>query len=223
MSILSVYKILYYLLALSGGFSVNETLFFESKESKTEHGKEVYNKISLIEGSQSDTWVMKQSHHGKNSTKWDHIKIVVDKTKSPYQAEYFQLDKEGKEIEYKTSCVRCHANGPRYIRPEKNLKISEKLKLWKFNNLIKSYGEVQNKETSLSGKVRVIKLSDHNDIKLNIKSCSQCHYKGGPRSELTGEQRLTIKFLVKNKEMPPWPYKITKEDEKELKKFIYQM
>ena len=150
MNIIAVYKILYTLLALLGGF--DNSVFFESLESKTSEGEAVYNKISLSQNDHQDIWIMKQSHRGINAHKWDKIKIIVDKTKTPYEASFQQL-KNNKPIEFKTSCFRCHANGPRLIRPnyqskEVKLNSKDKLTILKWNILIKSYGEIRYTETN---------------------------------------------------------------------------
>src|SRR5262245_39911744 len=102
---------------------------FRSLESVTETGAPVYNRVRLLPGWSKDVWLMNQSHEGLGHqgqspeyAKWDRLKIVVDKTTTPYKAEFYQLEQgaliaEGKPVPLKARCYACHANGPRAIRP----------------------------------------------------------------------------------------------------------
>jgi hypothetical protein len=218
MNILLVYKIFHALLSLTIG---GDSLFFESMESKTKEGKAVFNKITLIKKDSVDIWKMKQSHHGRDSIVWDNIEIHVDKSKSPHTVSYFQFDSLGAEVDFKTSCFRCHPSGPRLIRPNGKLSIRERLKMAKMNALIKSYGDVVHVDKS--SLVRKTPFLEKLGSPLKVKSCTSCHYKGGPRGELTSAQKLTIKHLVKRGEMPPWPYRLNKAERGQLNKFIYGM
>jgi len=226
MSTLLAFKFLYSLLSFIGGSSLNQNVTFESLESKTSQGAIVFNTIAFKTSKKEDVWTMKQSHNGLHAKDWDEIKIVVDKESAPFKASYHQL-KNGKEVEYKASCLRCHSSGPRLIRPnfqskEIKLNIKEKLIVFNWNLLIKSYGNVEVKENSpFKRKVALIKDKKGMHESLNIKSCTKCHRESGERSVLTKANLNTIKFLVKKKMMPPWPYKISKQDKKELNKFMY--
>lgn len=224
MSILPVYSLLSILLSLAGGFLAPHSVLFQSIESKTEHGEVVFNRISLIKRDNQDIWTMKQSHKGKLSKDWDHIQIIVDKTTRPFTATFAQFDSKGNEVEYRTSCFRCHSGGPRAIRAEAGLSFSEKIKIEEWNALIKSYGEVVNVETELPDQIRGTRLStkplDQYES-LELKACFSCHRKGGVRAPLTAEHRLTIKHLVKTKQMPPWPHQLSGVDKNEVKRFIY--
>jgi hypothetical protein len=224
MSILSVFKILSMSLSLLTGSHLPNQVFFESLESKTEKQEPIYNKISLIQEENRDIWKMKQSHHGPEAKEWDTIQIIVDKSSKPYKASYHQLNEKGEEIEYRTSCFRCHSGGPRYIRPKSKLSFKEKLQVQKWNWLIKSYGDVetiQAKETFVR-QVPLKEKEQEHQYSLNSKACLSCHYKGGPRAPLSIAQRGTIKHLVKTGAMPPWPYKLTAKEKAEVKQFIYQ-
>lgn len=219
MSILAVFKSLYILLSLTGGSFLPTNVLFESVESKTSEGKSVFNRISLDSSSLKDIWTMRQSHSGKNASDWDLIQITVDKTKSPFTASYSQLNPKGEEIEYRTSCFRCHSGGPRYIRPVlKDLSLKERLTIQKWNWLIKSYGDVKTKRNI---KVKRLVSIDEGRQILNVKGCISCHYAGGPRAPITSEQKLTVRHLVKAGQMPPWPYSLSKEDKEQVNKFIY--
>lgn len=216
MNILNVFKIISSLLFLEG------EVLFKSIESKTTEGKDIFNKITLLSDNKKDIWLMKQSHHGKKSNEWDSVKIIVDKSFRPFKASFHQLDKEGHEIDFKTSCFRCHSGGPRLIRSATKLPLLDSALVMKWNLLIKSYGEVRIKKSkTLDREVPLIADLNKAKVKLNVKSCVSCHYRNGPRAELTKSQVQTIKHLVKNKQMPPWPYQISKNDKAELNKFIY--
>lgn len=205
----------------------DEFVMIESVESKTLEGKPVFNKIGFESFKDKDVWTMFQSHNGKHAKEWDKIQIVIDKTVKPFKASFFQY-KDGKEAEYRASCLMCHSNGPRLIRPVwKKLKWSEKLQVAKWNFKIKMYGLIQNeKERPLHGVKRVVPLGFQNKIsldELNLASCNGCHNGGKSilgRAKLQRQQAMTIDHLVNVKAMPPWPYKITESDEKKLEMFL---
>jgi hypothetical protein len=214
MSILTVYKIIFLLLS-----PIEGSISFKSLESKTKDGKDVWNKITLISTPQKDVWKMKQSHHGKESKVWDDIEIIVSKGSRPFSAQFLQL-KDNKLIDYKASCFRCHPNGPRLIRPHKDSKLNlrETLVLKKMNNLIKSYGYVQTHDVFKS-KVPLINNLANSKINLTVNSCFKCH-NGKERGFITKENTNTAIFLLKNKQMPPWPYTIDKADVNLLNEFL---
>jgi hypothetical protein len=208
------------LLSIFEGGSFHNELFFESHESKTATNGPVFNKIKYKEVEGKDYWYMDQSHFGTNpiKDKWDHIAIIVDRTKSPAQATYHQY-KNGVEIPLTLNCFKCHSGGPRVIRPNKNsphLKLTslDKFKIEALNFRIKSYGEVLTPPNSWTNQQAFKK-------KLKVESCTQCHYQGGPRSELSYAQVGPILHLVENGEMPPWPYKLSKEDKNKIYEFAY--
>lgn len=224
MFILNVFKFSHLLLSTVGGMFLTQEVQFESLESKTLKGEDIFNKVSLNKTKEKDTWSMKQSHNGFHTKDWDNIQIVVHKDMSPPKVSYHQL-KNGKEVEYKASCYRCHPSGPRLIRPNydsktKSLDFKEKLTILNWNLLIKSYGNIQLKENNpflrnkpLGNKTELSKKH------LEIGSCTKCH-DGEIRSKLTLIQKGSTEFLVKKKMMPPWPYSITKKDKRYLKRFI---
>jgi len=74
-------------------FFAESSITFESRESKTQEGKPVYNRIKFISGWNQDIWLMQQSHNGLNvdSTTWDRLAIVVNKRMRPYKAEFYQF------------------------------------------------------------------------------------------------------------------------------------
>lgn len=225
MSILIAFNFLSLLLSLITGES-SQFILIESMESKTATGKIVFNQIKLEQMENKDIWTMLQSHHGIQEPKWDKIQIRVDKTIRPFKVSYHQL-KDNKEIDYKASCLRCHSNGPRYIRPNhesKNAPLSfkDRAKISEWNLLIKSYGEVKVvKNDSIKRMVPLINNKLNHGKKINIKSCTSCHFQGGPRGELSLDNIGTIQFLVKSNQMPPWPHQLTKQDKNKLNELIH--
>jgi cytochrome c553 len=216
MSILTVFSLLSSLLGLLGGSSFEGYLQFQSDESKTKEGKPVFNKIKFTQEAGLDVWEMKQSHHGSSAAKekWDHIKIIVDTHASPMTVSYHQLNK-GREVDYVANCLRCHSNGPRFIRPspDKPQTYQEALALSYWNAKIKSYGTVSLKRNPLAQKRQISLIRPQGDRLIKSKSCIRCHKKGGARAEVSTFQKGSILYLVKNKEMPPWPYKLTSQEE----------
>jgi hypothetical protein len=219
------------LLLLGAALFLNQNFYhavlIESIESKTIDGSSVYNKIWLETEEEKDIWWMRQSHQGVNTAhkNWDKLKIVVDKSITPYQVSFHQY-KNGKETEYRASCFLCHSNGPRSIRPNWDsqsapLSISEKLKIVFYNFKIKSYGPVHtvNKER------RAIPLKFNEPFeteKLTVQTCLKCHNSDGifARGPLLRQHSETIRHLVSRGEMPPWPYKLSKKEKVEIERFL---
>jgi hypothetical protein len=218
---------------LIGGTVVksSDEVIIQSKESKTQEGHPVYNKIKLEKNGHLDIWTMKQSHDGFNAPieQWDTIRIIVDKDKK--LVKYQQL-KNNLEIELKAACYTCHANGPRAIRPDYDSKevsysFQDKLTVMVMNLKIKSYGRVKIKEDNfkLDGKIRAVPLKffgKTDTTHLNVKSCNFCHNNDQlwGRGELVHQQRETIRHLVESNQMPPWPFTISDEDDVKIKKFL---
>lgn len=227
-------KILVFLLALCASviallyFVVQQPLLFISWESKTIDDQEVYNRIKFIPGWNTDTWIMQQSHQGLELPphNWDRLAIVVDKSKSPHQAHFYQFEagelKLGTHAEqsaYRAPCASCHVSGPRAIRP---LEISglQWLKTTILNFRIKTYVQVE----SLAGQPEQAhapfrRVASALKTKLALKSCSACHGENTIRNALTLDHMTTVQFLIKNKQMPPWPLSLALEDEEYLKKW----
>ncbi len=202
-------------------------MVFESNESKTPEGGIVFNEITFSSSEKIDIWRMKQSHHGLSAQKWDYIEIRVDKNEHPYRATFHQLNENAEEIEYRASCIRCHSGGPRLIRPNLNsvdatLSLGDRIAIAKWNAVIKSYGHVINHETKgIKREVALHSLPKHKRELLNVKTCTTCHSENSIRAPLTNEQIVTIKHLVDQGEMPPWPYKLSPMERRELNQFIF--
>ena len=206
-------------------FLLPQEVLIESFESKTSLGKNVYNKIGLISTKEKDIWLMNQNHSELKGN-WDELKIVVDKTKTPYQANFFQL-KGNKEIEYRISCFKCHANGPRAIRPNYNSQkvsnnVFDKIQVFLWNLKIKHYGNIQTKQNiKVNNKYRKVPLKHPGFIANKViksKTCSLCHGKDSymGREELRFQQKGTIKHLVETGAMPPWPLNLSMKEKHNL-------
>lgn len=226
--------------SLSIIYSNGEAISFESQESKISDNGNVYNSIKWFDLGRKDIWMMNQSHSGPNAKgeKLDRLAIVIDKTKSPKVASFFQLEpgplKWSNDIKvkpFKVSCFVCHSNGLRAIRPNMNSKdkpigLAQSLKLKMWNIKIKSYGVVVASEKDLNSyrtqfppfKWQQPQLNK----KLNIKTCNYCHKNNGilARGVLTKQNAPTIKFLYESGQMPPFGMKLSKNEKHELEKFI---
>lgn len=223
------------LLLVSGVFLFtlsHEAITFESIESKTIDEEAVFNQVSFESQKHLDIWKMRQSHGGRHLAlkEWDELMIKVDKRQRPYQVSYHQL-KNGKESEFKVSCYFCHSNGPRIIRPEIKsanapLSLAQRAQINLWNLRMKSYGKVEIKKESLTlgGKARMtpLKYFGKNDLEpLKLSSCTMCHHDSWwGRSSLTRQQALPIAHLVKNGQMPPWPFKISAEEQQKLNDYL---
>jgi|GEM_PF-3470106 len=227
-------------ISLSVIYNNGEAISFESLESKTNDSSKIYNSIKWFNNGDKDIWMMNQSHFGPNikGKKLDRLAIVIDKTKSPKVASFYQLEpgplewSNGIKVKpYKVSCFVCHANGLRVIRAninskDKPLSLEQQLKLKMWNMKIKSYGVVVPSKKDLNSyrthfppfKWQQPKLNK----KLNVKTCNYCHKENGlfARGVLTKQNAPTIKFLYDNGQMPPFGIKLSKNEKIELEKFI---
>jgi hypothetical protein len=211
-------------------FSLMGLVFFEdqpilihSLESKGEKNQDVFNKISYQSSAYEDVWTMRQSHHGLNSKEWDLLKIVIDKTKKPYEVEFFQLDPVSqKPIEYRVSCFNCHSNGPRAIRYDEKvpLNLKEKWTIFWWNLKIKTYGRVVESSESKKVKRKIFFQSPEPFERqtLEAKTCLKCHHEQ-ERGKLTRQQSETIKFMVQKGFMPPYG-KLNSSEQIKIKVFI---
>ncbi len=209
-------------------------LKFQSLESITETGAPVFNEILWVPGLKKDIWLMRQSHHGLelDEKQWDRLAIVVDKSKSPKTAEFYQL-KSGELIfeptlamPLKARCYACHANGPRTIHMNNQSEWitttwSQRVTAALWNLRIKTYGQVKSQEAvhfqegvAFSSQLPLLKK------KLALESCTFCHSENALRQPLRFEHLGTVRFLVKNKMMPPFPFQISAEDEKVIDDLI---
>lgn len=214
-------------LLLLGASCSDQVITVESIESKTIDGGSVFNKIWLEREDQKDIWLMKQSHKGVNAghEDWDELKIVVDKSKTPFKVSFEQF-KEGRPAEFRASCFLCHSNGPRAIRANMQsksapLSVSNKLTILLYNFRMKTYGPVETVDLK-NGKVS-LKYSEPFEVEqLKVKTCLHCHNSDGifSRGPLLRQHSETIRHLVDSGQMPPWPYKLSKAERKELNLFL---
>lgn len=191
-----------------------KSVTFQSLESETETGAPVFNQVSWQPGLKQDVWLMRQSQgqFHKDMGSWDKLKIVVDKSKRPYQARFYQ------EGGYKARCFACHANGPRAIRPQwqspaVDNNVLDRLRVAVWNMRIKTYGRVESvpgQDDTHSTPFR----SQHQILArpLGLTSCLRCHASGGLRNPLTVEHLGTARFMLEKGLMPPFPFKAAPGD-----------
>lgn len=219
-----------FLVSLSTILKLDKEVVIESIESKTSRGGKVFNKIKLLSDNKEDIWLMKQNHRELKG-EWDELKIVVNKTKRPYKAYFSQL-KNGIETEFRVSCFKCHANGPRAIRPNLKSKIInnnfvDRILVFAWNLKIKHYGNIESPQNvKLNEKYRKVPLKYEGQLDnkvIKVESCNLCHgtnsYLG--RAQLVYQQKATILHLVRTGQMPPWPFKLFKGDQKALEEQLF--
>ncbi len=223
-------------LAIADGQGV----LLESMESKTTGGGPVFNKIKWFRFQDKDVWMMNQSHHGSlaEEESWDRLAIVIDKTKFPKTARFYQFEpgplewREGlRERPFEVSCFMCHNNGPRVIRPNyqspfEPISLKDRLKLSYWNLQIKLYGRVlaspvhDDLDQSQLPPFRF--RSTYENEPLQITTCIKCHKESGflARGLLRRQQLPTIKFMVESGLMPPLGFALTAKEKQELDRFL---
>ncbi len=233
-------------------------ILFQSEESSTDEIGPIFNRIYFSSTKTNDLWLMQQQLHSQsdiekpidfNFSGWDRLAIVIDKTKKPNEANFFQLppgpiDNSEKnrileEIEsgtlktlpYKVSCGVCHSSGPRSIRPTPNgkslipLGFKDWIKIQYWNYKIENYRNI---------KVTLKKVKNESHIKipfrygglfanevLKVRSCTKCHNgKQNDRAVLTRQNFPSIQFMLEKNYMPPFGYPISENDRKEIEEFV---
>jgi hypothetical protein len=207
-------------------------VLFESIESKTIEDHNVYNQVTFESKNNHDIWKMKQNHHGRAYPlqQWDDLMIKVDKSSRPYKVSYHQLQ-NGKEVEFKVSCYFCHSNGPRAIRAnyqstQAPMDLQSKLAIGLMNLKIKTYGkmEILNENLKIGSKERQtpLKYFGKNELApLKIASCTMCHNdQFWGRGSLTRQQALPIKHLIQKRQMPPWPFSLSKSEKNQIELYL---
>lgn len=225
-----------------GLYYSRQEILIESEESKTKNLTSVFNKIKWISLPNQDIWMMNQSHYGVHATKdqWERLAIVIDKTKKPMTAKFYQLepgplewseDLKNKRTPYRASCFICHSNGPRAIRPvsksqEVNLSYKEKMRLVFWNLRIKTYGRIDydksHDQEDLSLETPFHLEGKSENAVLKVKTCTLCHKEDGffARGVLRRQQTGTINSLVNNGHMPPPGFFLSPKEKRELKDFM---
>lgn len=221
-------------------FTDDHEVFIESKESKTTLGGPVFNKIRLLSFKDKDVWMMNQSHHGSllQESSWDRLAIVVDKSKSPYVARFYQLEPgtlnwkdELTERPYKVSCFVCHNNGPRAIRPNYEspfdpTSLRDRLKIAYWNRKIKLYGRVvPDPIHDLRDQTAIPPFrfrSTYENEPLKVATCTLCHKESGflARGLLRRQQLPTIRFMLESGQMLPLDMSLSSKEKLELQIFL---
>ncbi len=219
-------------------FNGSPVLFIQSRESKTVDGHAVFNRIRLISSTDKDVWMMNQSHYGSmaKAGDWDRLAIVVDKTRSPKVAQFYQFEpgplewKEGMVTKpLRVSCFLCHSNGPRAIRPDfqssvAGLSLIERGQTFVWNLRIKAYGRILphpdlDRPTSETPFRFQGKLENQ---RLSVATCMHCHQESGlfARGELRRQNAIAIQFMVSSGAMPPLGMSLSEQEKKSIDEFI---
>jgi hypothetical protein len=227
-------------LILALAFFDHRPIAFQSQESKTVEGAPVFNRIRYISERNRDIWMMQQSHKGikPDVHTWDRLAIVIDKTKSPKQAHFFQLQpgelewrENPKMKEFRVSCFLCHSNGPRAIRPQSGskdveLSLLDRVRIAWWNLRIKSYGRVAyDPSHDASDMIAKVPFRFHSAIDnspLEVGVCMNCHKDSGlfARGVLTRQNALTIDFMISQGHMPPLWFTLSDSDLKKVRRFL---
>ncbi|KYG67388.1 hypothetical protein AZI86_10370 [Bdellovibrio bacteriovorus] len=230
------------LIAVASSFGNSSSVIFASAESKNAELQPVYNEIRFFPGWDKDVWMMNQSHYGRfvESSKWDRLAIVVDKTVKPFTAKFYQLadgplvweeDLPLKKIEFSVSCMICHNNGPRALRAlnaddKAPLNLQDKIRVAAWNLRIKTYGRIQY-DPSHDVEDQKMKIPFRHKTpeavqELKVATCLHCHNETGffARGLLQRQQMATIESLVSRGEMPPLGFTLSDKEKQELQDFI---
>ena len=130
---------------------------FVSAESQPAKGDAVTNRIQFDQVNGFDIWRMRQQSSGESGssphayTNWSYIGIVVEHADDQTTANrsniayYFEWEPKPvqkgqlpRQIALRVDCTRCHASGPRLIRP----KGSDSALIRAWNTRIEAYGVV---------------------------------------------------------------------------------
>ncbi|XGC81904.1 hypothetical protein ACES2L_05340 [Bdellovibrio bacteriovorus] len=237
-----LYFLVYLILAVAWIGYDSQAITIQSEESKTAAITPVFNKITWQWGMDQDVWMMNQSHHGPDadSSQWERLAIVIDKTKTPKVARFYQLQPGdliwnenliGKRVEYRASCFICHNNGPRAIRPvvdSQNAKLSwaERIKIQAWNLRIKSYGRIVHDPIHDAEDIKLVvpfsyQSAEDNGL-LKVPTCTKCHSENGifARGFLRRQQIGTIRALIQRGHMPPLGFSLDQKEKRQLEDFI---
>mgnify|MGYP001016401243 CR=1 FL=1 len=222
------------LLALAMALELDERpLAFASRESKTRAGATVYNEVRRRRSGGRELWVMRQSHDGPtlDRARQDLLLIEVDPDRGT--ADFAQLrPSEGDPVPgetreaapFRASCFRCHPSGLRALRPDfddPRVQVStwDRLRLAAWNLRIKAYGRLRAEAAAGSnGVFRSERRFDRETLK--AETCLRCHSEGGPRAPLERQHTETIRHLVSEGEMPPFPFALSDEENVKIQDFV---
>lgn len=220
-----------------------DPVLFQSWESKTALGGPVFNRIAFYPGSETDIWMMQQSHFGAEaaSVQWERIAIVVSHDKER-TATYYQLPSGSLETDDVTvkpvvetgkraNCYMCHANGPRAIRPapeDGSVAISfwNRVRLLVWNTRIKTYGRFAPTAQDKEDDYRI--QSDLANTVLSSPACVSCHPDGPgggnkflpDRGSLRRQHFMSIDFMVRQGLMPPPGFALSSKEKERILAFI---
>lgn len=218
------------------------SIVIASEESENAKLETVYNEIRWVPGTERDVWMMNQSHFGRKPQpgQWERLAIVIDKTKSPMTARYYQLkpgelewrdDLVHQRVSYRASCFICHNNGPRAIRPQANnpaaeLSWPDKLKIQLWNLRIKTYGRIHfdplHDEEDKTQDIHFRYHGNPHEDELKVAVCLKCHKEEGlfARGVLRRQQIGTIEHMVTTDQMPPPGFTMTTKEKQQLFLFL---
>ena len=196
-----------------------------SHESKHVNGDPIYNRVSFTSTASEDIWLMQQQQqtYTDQYQNWDRLAIVVNRHTNHVQ--YYQLKPGALEwnektltqsIPHKVTCIKCHVNGPRAIRPDPqdDLSLKEKIQVSLWNYKIKRYPRLGlGNEPMNSGQPLPSQQQINTGNLLKIKACASCHNDSpSGRNFLSSQHRFSIAFMLENKLMPPDGSSLSKED-----------
>jgi hypothetical protein len=228
--------------AMAFAIHSTETLVIESEESKNKEMGSVFNQIQWFSTATQDVWMMNQSHFGRHlrAEQWERLAIVIDKTKSPKVARFYQFkpgplewneDLKLQRVSYRASCFLCHNNGPRAIRPVEDSSLApmswkQKLKLIAWNLRIKTYGRIKySQEHDKEDPALKVLFAYHGgkeEDPLKVPVCQKCHNEDGflARGFLHRQQAGTIEHMVARHHMPPPGFTVSEKESHQLQDFI---
>lgn len=225
-----------------------EPILFQSAESSAPAFGPILNRVQWVSEPDCDLWIMQQNQARRSHPflNWDRLAILIDKTKTPKEARFFQLAPGPvapslaslhQEREYRVTCGACHVNGPRALRPVFSffgtpagetpavtigLREFARLQLW--NLRIKTYGRIVTPpptEMVAGHRRRVPFLFPGEHARLTVKTCAYCHNDSWwGRGTLTRAQVPSIRFLVEGGHMPPPGLSLSAEERAELDAFV---
>lgn len=164
-----------------------------SAESSVRSEVPVMNSIRGWSNAQTDVWILRQK--AMREAGWRSYGIVQDKTVSPNVAFYFSIAQPDSLVFLGESCFKCHASGPRYIRPIRQDLIEGEAVAETFNERIEGNGYVR---THFSATTR----KRHAGPPLTASACIGCHSIGGVRGPLYHDHDESIEVLVAIGAMP---------------------
>lgn len=182
-----------------------DVLSFQSAESKSARDGPIFNRIKKFVGKRFTVWSMRQAADGLRQDPQHRslVIVAVDRDKAAYYFEAKPKPVASGELPEFTKpsvpCLRCHANGPRAIRPESSfdfpkLSTANHKRLQGWNEEIRNQGVV----TNFVGKNRALVSSlVDGDALLPESLCTECHStQSGVRGPLFRSHEASIRFLL---------------------------